>query len=176
MFSIACFTLTARIITRLSTRCRLYLDDFFIILGFIILSGTTYLMHSTRNLFVSEAIVTDLIRYVTIKELLGLSNSISVLQAFFCMAWSTIFCVKFSLSFSLCSRFSLDGFQEVLLSTTGLSWWQQFWLGCFSLSISLYSVLLLVSTSASSSIPTITLSYLADMFISVLRTETTPDT
>lgn len=97
MFSIACFTLTARIITRLSTRRRLYLDDFFIILGFIILSGSTYLvLHSARNVFVSEAIETGLIHYVTITELLGLPNSVSDVQALFCLAWSAIFCVKLS--------------------------------------------------------------------------------
>ena len=64
--------------------------------GFIILSGTTYLLRYARHLFVSEAMITDLIRYETVKELLGSSNSDSALQAFFCMAWSTIFCVKFS--------------------------------------------------------------------------------
>lgn len=97
MFSIACFTLTARIITRLSTRRRLYLDDFLIILGSIILSGTTYLvLHSARSLFVSEAIETDLIDYVTITEFLGLPNSVSAVQALVCMSWSAIFCVKLS--------------------------------------------------------------------------------
>lgn len=97
MFSITCFTFTARIITRLSTRRRLYFDDFFIILGFLILSGTTYLvLHSARSSFVREAIVTDLMDYVTMKDLLGLSNTIPVMQAFLFMAWTAIFCVKFS--------------------------------------------------------------------------------
>lgn len=97
MFSIACFTLVARILTRISTRRRLYLDDFFIILGFIILSGATYLvLHFARSSFVSEAVVTGLIQYVTIKDLLSLTDSISVMQAFLCMSWSAIFCVKFS--------------------------------------------------------------------------------
>lgn len=97
MFSITCFTLTARILTRFSTRRRLYLDDFFIILGFIILSGSTYLiLHFARTLFASEAVLTGLIQYVTIKDLLSLMDSTSVIQAFGCMVYSAIFCVKFS--------------------------------------------------------------------------------
>ena len=96
MFSIACFTITARIIIRITTRRRLFLDDFFIFFGFIILSGTTYLFRYARDLFLSEALATDMIRYETFKELAGPLEAIPGLKAFFCMAWSTIFCVKLS--------------------------------------------------------------------------------
>lgn len=97
MFSIVCLTLAARMLTRIYTRRRLYLDDFFILLGFIILSGATYLaLLMARSSFVGEAVVTGLIKYVPIKDILGLTDSISVMQAFLCMFWSAVFCVKFS--------------------------------------------------------------------------------
>lgn len=97
MFSISCLTFTARIITRLSTRRRLYFDDLFIILGFIILSGTTYvLLHFARSSFVAEAVRTDLMGYLTVKDLLALRNFVSTTQAFLFMVWTAIFCVKFS--------------------------------------------------------------------------------
>ena len=97
MFSIACFTLVARILTQISTRRRLYLDDFFIILGFIILSGSTYLvLHFARSNFVTEAVFTGLIQYVPINDLLTLKDSIPVMQTFVFLSWSAIFCVKFS--------------------------------------------------------------------------------
>lgn len=97
MFSISCLTFTARIITRLSTRRRLYFDDFFIILGFIILSGTTYvLLHFARSSFVAEAVLTDLMGYLTVKDLLAQGKFIPAMQAFLFMVWTAIFCVKFS--------------------------------------------------------------------------------
>ena len=93
MFTIACFTLTARILMRIYTRRRLYLDDFFIILGFIFLSGSTYLvLHSARSIFMIESVSTGLIN----KDLLRLSDSISFEQAFKCLSWSAIFSGKFS--------------------------------------------------------------------------------
>lgn len=97
MMCIACFTLVARILVRISTRRRLYLDDVFIVLGFIFLSGSTYLvLHFARSMFMIESVLTGLVQYVMIEDLLRLTNSLSSEQAFNCLSWSAVFCVKFS--------------------------------------------------------------------------------
>ena len=122
MFSISCLNCTARIITRLSTRRRLYFDYFFIILGFIILSGTTYaVLRFAKSSFVAEAIVMHVIDYLTVEDLLAQWNFVSATQAFIFMVWTAIFCVKFS--FLALFKVLIRRLSRRLLSTTGQSCW-----------------------------------------------------
>lgn len=96
LFGVAVATVAIRVAIRIRAR-RFGLDDFFLICGLFCLSGTTGLiLDLVRKIFIMEVLQKDLSVVLTPDDLLGLTLSTAVIDSFFCLAWATVVCVKFS--------------------------------------------------------------------------------
>lgn len=85
-----------RVAVRIRTR-RFGLDDYFLLFGLFCLSGTTGLvLNLVRTIFIMEALQKDSNVVLAPDDLLELTHSTAVVNSFFCLAWATIVCVKFS--------------------------------------------------------------------------------
>lgn len=97
LFGIAVLTLSARVITRIYYRRRLYLDDFFLLFGVVCLSGATGLvLNFSRIIFAYEVLTLDPHIVVSIQELSKMKSSLAVTHASDFLTWTTIYCAKFS--------------------------------------------------------------------------------
>lgn len=85
-----------RVVVRIRAR-RFGLDDYFLLLGLFCLSGTTGLiLNLVRTIFIMEVLQKDNTVVLTPNDFLELTLSTAVVNSFFCLAWATIVCVKFS--------------------------------------------------------------------------------
>ncbi|KAF2756236.1 hypothetical protein EJ05DRAFT_512766 [Pseudovirgaria hyperparasitica] len=98
-FGISVLTLLARLTTRLTTQRRLALDDYFLIFALACLCvSAAMLFVNAEAYFLDNAIQHDvtLAYRLTPKELDMVINGTTPLKTFLCLAWTAIFCVKFS--------------------------------------------------------------------------------
>lgn len=96
-FGIAVIGVLARFIGRMVTRRRLYLDDAFLCFALICLcAGTGLIVHFYKVMFIDEALATDPTVVIVPSQLLELFNSLTIVDAFFCIMWTATFSVKAS--------------------------------------------------------------------------------
>lgn len=96
LFGVAVVIVAVRVVVRIRAR-RFGLDDYFLLLGLFCLSGTTGLILSlVRTIFIMEVLQKDNSVVLAPNDLLELTLSTAVVNSFFCLAWATIVCVKFS--------------------------------------------------------------------------------
>lgn len=96
LFGVAVVIVAIRVVVRIRAR-RFGLDDYFLLLGLFCLSGTTGLiLNLVRTIFIMEALQKDNSVVLTPNDLLELTLSTAVVNSFFCLAWATVVCVKFS--------------------------------------------------------------------------------
>lgn len=97
-FCLAVFGVTGRMVTRIYTRRRLYLDDAFLVFGLTCLCAATVLCYRmVRTLCLVEALQ----RYpgeiiIPIDQLKPLLDAMAVGVSVLCLTWTTTFVVKFS--------------------------------------------------------------------------------
>ena len=97
LFGLAALCVIGRIIARIYTRRRLFLDDCFLIFGLLCLSAGTGLVHAfCRTIFVVEAVKMDPTIVVPLDQLQHLAQTYAILDSFLCVMWTTTFAVKFS--------------------------------------------------------------------------------
>lgn len=97
VYGLGVLALTTRTIVRIHTRRRLYIDDVFLLFSFLCLTCATGLIFTfLRNVFVSEASRVDPTAIITLEDLVKLTNSMAIVDAFLALAWTTTFGVKFS--------------------------------------------------------------------------------
>lgn len=97
LFSAAVVTVFIRTIIRVHTRRRLYLDDLFVFIGLLCLSGATGLvLPLLRDLFLIEAVLTDPTYIIFPSDLTSDVDRQAILDFYLALAWTTTYCVKFS--------------------------------------------------------------------------------
>lgn len=97
IYGISVVTLIVRIITRLTSRHRIYIDDFLLLFAFVCLSAATGLVYSFGyKMWYNEASKLDPTVVVSFDEILSLMYSLPYIDAFLALAWTGTFCVKFS--------------------------------------------------------------------------------
>lgn len=96
LFGVAVVIVAVRFVVRIRAR-RFGLDDYFLLFGLFCLSGTTGLILSlVRTIFIMEVLQKDNSVVLAPNDLLELTLSTAVVNSFFCLAWATVVCVKFS--------------------------------------------------------------------------------
>lgn len=98
LFGVAILIVAARIYMRWRLRQRLYLDDFFLLLGLACLCGATgIILVSVRKIFLSEVIIIDDSFQFTEEVAHSLINTgPAIVHSFLFLAWTVVISVKFS--------------------------------------------------------------------------------
>ncbi len=97
IFGLAVLCVIGRIIARIHTCRRLFLDDCFLIIGSLYLGAGTGLVYGfCQTIFVVEAIKMDPTVVVPLDQYKGISQAYAILDAFLCVMWTTNFAVKIS--------------------------------------------------------------------------------
>lgn len=98
LFGVAILIVAARIGMRWRFRQRLYLDDYFLLLGLACLCGATaIILVSARKIFVTEALLVDQEFLLTIEGALTVgSTAPAIIHSFLFLTWTVVISVKFS--------------------------------------------------------------------------------
>lgn len=97
LFTLACLSVAGRIVTRVYTRRRLFLDDAFLIFALACLCGASVLcFQMLRTLFLFEALIRSSAIVVPNDQYRPLLRAWAVSVSYFCLTWTTMFGVKFS--------------------------------------------------------------------------------
>lgn len=127
-FCLAVIGVTGRIVTRIYTRRRLFLDDAFLVFGLACLCAATVLCYrSVRTLCLVEALqrYSDII--IPVDQIKPLLNAMAIGVSVLCLTWTTTFAVKFSfltLFWHLIQRTSkwLNRYYWAVTGTCLISW------------------------------------------------------
>lgn len=98
LFGVAILIVAARIGMRWRFRQRLYLDDYFLLLGLACLCGATgIILVSARKIFVAEALLVDPLFLWTIERVLAIASTApAIIHSFLFLTWTVVIAVKFS--------------------------------------------------------------------------------
>ena len=97
LYSVAVVTVIIRIVTRLFSRHRVYLDDVLLLFAFMCLSAATGLVYSFGyKLWYNEASKLDATVVISVTDILDLMYSLPYIDAFLALTWTCTFSVKFS--------------------------------------------------------------------------------
>ena len=127
-YTLAVLCVTGRIIARVYTRRRLFLDDGFLIFGLLCLSAGTGLLHVfCQSIFIVEAVKIDPTVVVPLDQYQNISQVYAILDSFLCTMWTTTFAVKFSFLalFRLLIRRvsqSITTYYWIVVATTTITW------------------------------------------------------
>lgn len=127
-FCVTVICVTGRLITRIYTRRRLFLDDAFLVIGVVFLGAATvlsYRMARTSGLVEALQRYSDII--IPLDQAKPLLNAMALAVTFLCLTWTTTFTVKFSflaLFWHLVQRTSkwLTRYYWVVTGTCVISW------------------------------------------------------
>lgn len=96
-FAIAVTSAFARFVFRLVARRRFYLDDMFFAFALLCLgAGTALMIEFYKVAFLDEAVATNSTVIIQPSQLTSLFNSLTMLDAFFCIMWTATFSIKAS--------------------------------------------------------------------------------
>lgn len=98
LFGVAILLVAARIGMRWRFRQRLYLDDYFLLLGLACLCGATgIILVSARKIFVAEALLVDPLFLLTVEGALPIASTApTIVHSFGFLTWTVVISVKFS--------------------------------------------------------------------------------
>lgn len=127
-FCLAVFSVIGRMVTRIYTRRRLFLDDAFLLFGLTCLCAATVLCYQmVRTMFLVEALqrYSDIV--IPADQDQPLLNAMAIGVSVLCLTWTTTFAVKFSflvLFWHLIQRLSkwLSRYYWAVVGTCAISW------------------------------------------------------
>ncbi|MCJ1390693.1 hypothetical protein MMC18_003554 [Xylographa bjoerkii] len=97
LYGTAAIAVSLRIITRIYTLHRLYLDDVFLVFGFLCLTTATGIsLHFAKLVYLTEAYDMGLMVDVSYTSFIALTYLTVLLDSFLILVWTSNFCVKFS--------------------------------------------------------------------------------
>ena len=97
LYGTSVIALSLRIVVRVYTLRRIYLDDAFLVFGFLCLTASTALLfHFAKLIYLNEAYTMDLTFDISFPEVVALTDTTAILDSFLILVWASIFSVKFS--------------------------------------------------------------------------------
>lgn len=90
-------SVASRIVIRVYSRSRLYLDDYFVIIAILSLCAGTGLVYAfCQSIFVIQAVKGDPSIIIPPDQYNDLAQTYAILESFLCIMWTSIFAVKLS--------------------------------------------------------------------------------
>lgn len=127
-FGLAVLSVVGRMVARVYTRRRLYLDDAFLIFGLVCLCAATVLAYmNTRTMFLVEAIQRYFSIVIPADQAQPLLSAMAFGVSVLCLTWTATFAVKFSflvMFWHLIQRVSkwLTRYYWAVVATCVISW------------------------------------------------------